>query len=1395
MKQKYFTEFFDGLEAYEQKVLVLIAMCYELTNKSSLLKMGRLCGIRVHNDRALNNTNLGIVLKDLTEKHHALIKQRYGYLAHDKILTNLLPLCPKLAYYEEFKEAINEVKPFFGDTYHYYSVSEEQQFRLIREFRFALFEMNQERIEALLVIGNDLCKKKPILIYTNALYGIYCHEFLDLIPPAYCFECLKELSKYSRYYLNSADSYIQSIQTLLTEGEILKQEADYRLLLADNLLFTGKFAEAKNAVSCDKVKPEIQLAVMAAGNFLKGNIKTAIKQFKSSFATLKTVKRAEKAASFFPFEFLDYLFLLCAVTSREFETEDLELVITTYKKKDNIKHDVFFPLMEYYQGNTSVGYYIDILLRHDKENRECDIFPSFIITLSALWLCKKELNDTMYPLYMFRMKKLYNCGNYMISYFYACLLEKLIPQNADVKHVKETFKGKYIIPTVLFKQIPPWKGSLKKLASLAAATQQTKEETVAKQQEESRLVWFVHYSEYDHTLVFMPKEQRKNKTGKWLKGRPVALKRLKYNELECMTDQDRQIAKYICEESYSRWNYYSKKEYNLDHAEVAPLFIGHPNLFLEESYTTPVQLVKGELQLLLQEAGSKLKLSFSEDFDIEGNYVIKETATRYRVVVATEMHMKIRETFNDSNELIIPKEGADDLKSIITGLSSLITVHSDTQDKSGTAEVIDADCRPHIHLLPVGEGLHVEFYVRPFYDTGSYIKPGHGGSSIMTELNGKPTQAKRNLQKEEELALDVIKSSTILAGVSRLTETVELISIDDCLILIRELQELEDKVVVEWPEGEKLKLKKQLSFKDLNLAAKKKNDWFELTGQLKIDNKQVLEMSELLALLANNKSRFIELGNNEFIELTEAFKKRLEELGSHSFTDGSHLRIHPLSAALIHDRLADFGKLTLDSHWKKQVKRLDTANTFQPAVPSTFQAELRDYQLEGFNWMSRLAAWGVGACLADDMGLGKTIQALALILDQAIKGPSLVIAPSSVCSNWLNEAVKFAPSLKPALLIDGNREAVISQAGSFDLVICSYGLLIQEEKSLEKVNWQTVVLDEAQAIKNFRAKRTKAAMKLKSNFRLITTGTPVENHLTEFWSLFNFINPGFLGTREQFTEKFVKPMESQTDHTTKHTLRKMIQPFMLRRSKTQVLDELPSKTEITLSVDLSDQESAFYEALRQKAVQQVENDESKPGAKHLKILAELTRLRQACCHPALINRDLELSSSKLALFSDVVGELLDGNHKVLVFSQFVSYLSIIRDYCDEKKYTYQYLDGSVPQKERQKRIDAFQAGFGDLFLISLKAGGTGLNLTAADYVIHMDPWWNPAVEDQASDRAHRIGQQRPVTIYRLVTQGTIEEKIVNLHKQKRDLADSLLEGTDIAGKLSVDDLLALMKEN
>ena len=398
-------------------------------------------------------------------------------------------------------------------------------------------------------------------------------------------------------------------------------------------------------------------------------------------------------------------------------------------------------------------------------------------------------------------------------------------------------------------------------------------------------------------------------------------------------------------------------------------------------------------------------------------------------------------------------------------------------------------------------------------------------------------------------------------------------------------------------------------------------------------------------------------------------------------------------------------------------------------------------------------------------------------------------------SNWQREAERFAPSLKAKLYREHDRQSLVESAGPGDLIITSYQLLQRDVDRFTARAWHTLVLDEAQFIKNFQTKTAQAVRQLDADWRLALSGTPLENHLGELWSLMRTISPGLLGSWDRFRKSFAEPIERQGDRDRLQALGRVVRPFILRRTKKEVLSELPERTEVVRLAELSEEERKKYDAARMAALSEI----TKPGEgendsqMRIRVLAWLTRLRQLACHPSLVDKRWDKSSAKLDLFMEIVAELREGEHRALVFSQFVQHLSLLREALDKIGVKYQYLDGSTPAAKRQEAVDRFQAGEGELFLISLKAGGTGLNLTAADYVIHMDPWWNPAVEDQATDRAHRIGQMRAVTVYRLVAKDTIEQQILALHADKRELISGVLDGADRAGKMSTDELVSLIR--
>ena len=459
-------------------------------------------------------------------------------------------------------------------------------------------------------------------------------------------------------------------------------------------------------------------------------------------------------------------------------------------------------------------------------------------------------------------------------------------------------------------------------------------------------------------------------------------------------------------------------------------------------------------------------------------------------------------------------------------------------------------------------------------------------------------------------------------------------------------------------------------------------------------------------------------------------------------------------------------------------------------LPEGLRATLRPYQRRGFDWLCFLAAQGLGGVLADDMGLGKTVQALAALLARRDRGPALVVAPRSVLRNWLDEAARFAPSLR-AEILHGARQPTYErlEAGELDLVITTWGTLRNDVDRLRGVGFATAVLDEAQALKNPDSLTAKAARRLQADWTVALTGTPLENHLGELWSLMDCVNRGFFGPRRRFEERLSRPA-SEGDPRALAAIRARVQPFVLRRLKADVAPDLPPRTETVLRCPLSPPQRAAYESVRAGAL--AASKGSQPGPRRMQILAALTRLRQACCDAALLpGGDPDAPSGKLDLLDDLLEELVDEGHRVLVFSQWTSLLDRVEARLRAGGLDWLRLDGST--RDRAGVVARFQAPGGPpIFLISLKAGGTGLNLTAADHVVHLDPWWNPAAERQATDRAHRIGQERPVFVWKLVAEGTVEEEILALQERKKALADAVLEGGAGPSALSENDLLALL---
>lgn len=470
-------------------------------------------------------------------------------------------------------------------------------------------------------------------------------------------------------------------------------------------------------------------------------------------------------------------------------------------------------------------------------------------------------------------------------------------------------------------------------------------------------------------------------------------------------------------------------------------------------------------------------------------------------------------------------------------------------------------------------------------------------------------------------------------------------------------------------------------------------------------------------------------------------------------------------------------------------------------VPRGLKAELRTYQRQGLAWMQFLREHGLSGVLADDMGLGKTIQALAHILTEKERGrldrPALIVVPTTLMHNWCEEAQRFTPKLRVLDLHGPQRHERFDQIGKHDLILTTYALLWRDEEVLAKHDFHLLILDEAQYVKNAATKSAATIRELRARHRLCLTGTPLENHLGELWAQFDFLLPGFLGTRQDFTRRWRTPIEKGGDAVRRELLARRIRPFMLRRRKDEVAAELPPKTMIVRTVELEGAQRDLYETVRAAMQEKVRAAVAAKGLarSHIIVLEALLKLRQVCCDPRLVKISQAArikESAKLDLLLDMLPELIEEGRRILLFSQFTSMLDLIAAALEKAGIPYVMLTGDAT--DRVTPVKRFKQGEVPLFLISLKAGGVGLNLTAADTVIHYDPWWNPAVENQATDRAHRLGQDKPVFVYKLITAGSVEEKIVAMQEQKAALANAILS-EDGAGavKFSADDIEALFE--
>ena len=885
------------------------------------------------------------------------------------------------------------------------------------------------------------------------------------------------------------------------------------------------------------------------------------------------------------------------------------------------------------------------------------------------------------------------------------------------------------------------------------------------EQEHGELGWRIKLTK-NQGFSLVPILCSQNKSGEW-KHKKIELESLwSWIEQHEISSEDQFRTRLLWPEQEDTLKNISQKHRQALHHMAIESLSSHPRVFLGARSKTPVTIKKQKLSMHAYIRNNMIHFRlYCGKSQIESH--LFESMIKNRVaggiwIFAEEnnislcnLSIKKQSLINKIIQLQLPKEAKEELRKRIPHISKVIPI-SLTEELEGP--IVPTNPKPVFQLmLKSSNTLEVTAIVRPIHLSYS---PGEGDTKIYEHSQGNQVSGNRDLLLE----INKLNKSISLLRLPPNQKKWMLSDPDTILSFIDDLRE--STYQAEWVGSSITKAHKE----DLHTTISYSSQRFCIEGGINLGDE--VPLTKLL-IAAREQRPFINIQGSKWLLLSAELRRNLLILADAIQPVQQKLFLSQQHIPVVQDILHNAKKPT---EWLDKVQKIQ----HPPTIPDThnLRATLRPYQKQGYQWLFELAQWAPGACLADDMGLGKTIQTLAFLSTQ--KGPFLVVGPTSLATNWYYETRKFCPNLTPSVYRGENRKNILPHLRPRDLLITSYNLLARDIEDLQNVKFSVLVLDEAQAIKNSQTARSQAAQKITANFVLTLTGTPIENHLSDLWSLFRVSNPGLLGSQQQFYKRFVKDNRREA-------LAKLLSPFLLRRLKSQVATDLPQRIEIEDYIDLSIPERQFYNKMYTSVLSKLNfyNPEQR-----FQMLAALTRLRQSSCHPRLVDPSFVGTSSKVERCIDLLLQMRAMNRKVLIFSQFVQLLQIVKNRIEQEGLSYCYLDGSLSVEKREKQVEQFQNGNADCFLISLKAGGSGLNLTIASEVILLDPWWNPAVEAQAADRSHRIGQTKQVSIYRLISRNTIEASIIKLHQQKREVAAHLLQDSDQI--ISIDEIRSIL---
>ncbi len=815
----------------------------------------------------------------------------------------------------------------------------------------------------------------------------------------------------------------------------------------------------------------------------------------------------------------------------------------------------------------------------------------------------------------------------------------------------------------------PWKAALASLEAMASPVEVASEPPAGSRE----VVWEVEL--IGQELDIQPRVRSGPRSRR---GQPIPISRLRTSEIALLDDADRRVLAAA---------HSSGRPPDLGSAAAVAL-IGHPRVVAPDGQ--PIAVERGRPVIQTRRVGRLTRVELAPS-GLRDRHVVIEQAARGRLVVyerGPEL-MRLVGLLQRRSGLAVPDEGRDRLARALARLGAAASAEIEG-DLRLNAHDAAADARPVFQLAWDGAALRVRLRVAPLGLGGPMLRPGAGLAALVADVRaergeGELRRCERDLGDERRRCEQALDACPALAGFAAGELEWLAPSLDDALEVMLELGALGDDVALAWQAGQRLNVPRLIDLRDLRLRIASGLEWLDVDAALPVDENTVVGFRELLH--SRQGTRFVALDRGRFLALSDRLRRHLDQLETLGSLEERTIRASVAVLPLVEELASATSEPSFDATARARLDRLREISSLSPRIPRGFGATLRDYQREGFEWMARLAEANLGACLADDMGLGKTLQALALLVHRAPRGAALVVCPSSVVHHWVAEAARFAPTLRLRCLSDAEAPAradLIGEAGSRDLLVTSYGLLASEVDLLAGRRLATVVFDEAHALKNPRTQRAAAARRLQADFRLALTGTPIENHLGELWSLFAAILPGLLGTRADYEERFAGPAAGgpvSGDRERAARLRALVRPFILRRLKTQVLDELPPRTEITLRIAPYPEQAAFYEAVRRQAIERTASLDA-PKAR-FQVLAQITRLRQAAIDPRVLD-PAGPRGAKLDALLERLHELRAEGHRALVFTQFLGSLAAVRERLSAEGIDHHELDGSTPAAERAR---------------------------------------------------------------------------------------------------------------